>query len=422
MKLKAKFLLPALFWIPAVATGLIAVLYARLVEKALAFYHYYCLGHPILFLVLTPALFVFATFLVKQFAPSAGGSGIPQVLQVIHFSSEAESPMKYWDRVSIRTMIVKILSSLVGVMGGASIGREGPTVQIASSIFGLVVRFVQKKGYVIDYRSFLIAGGSAGVAAAFNTPLAGITFAIEEIAESFFFQVKQEVMIAVIISGIVAQAITGDYLYFGHPITGHPSWVIFPEALIIGALCGIAGGIFALLLSSKWSNKILPANWWLRALICGIICAIFGYVSRSESGGAGYETVKRFMDESGSMAPIFGFEKFITTVLSYLSGMAGGIFSPCLSIGAGVGYVIGDLLPFGNLKVCALIGMVSFFAAVVQAPLTSVVIVMEMTDKHILIVPFMIAAYLSNGISKYFMPIPLYRKMAQFPHSGESQN
>ncbi len=419
IKLKSNFVTPALFLIPAIITGCFAVIYARIIEKTLFLYHFYCHSHSALFLIITPLCFILAAFLVKKFAPEAGGSGIPQILHAIHTSTNDGAFLKNINHVSLRTIIVKLLSSTIGTLGGASIGREGPTVQISSSIFCQVAKFAQKRGYTVDYRSFLIAGGSAGVAAAFNAPLAGITFAIEEIAEGFFFKFKQIVMVAVIVAGVTSEVIMGDYPYFGYPSVTKPSWFIIPEALLIGIVCGLAGAFFAFLLSTKWIDKIVPTKWWIRALYCGIVCGLFGYFSQSESGGAGYESVKNFMNSNGTLTPYFALERFVTTIFSYISGMAGGIFAPCLSIGAGFGYLVEILFSFNTPKICAMIGMVAFFSAVVHAPLTSVMIVMEMTDEHILIIPFLIGAYLSHAISKFFVPVPLYRKLAKIPHEND---
>ncbi len=409
----SKLLLPLLYWLPAILTGCIAVLYARLFDETFKLYREAFSAHALLVSLLTPLGFLTAAALVKKVAPQAGGSGIPQVLHAIHEApAGVDAFPSHKDKVSLKTMFVKIFSSGVAMLSGASIGREGPTVQIASSVFGVAVRFARRRGWKIDYRSFLIAGGSAGVAAAFNTPLAGITFAIEEIAENYFFQFRQEVMITVIIAGITAQALVGDYLYFGHPATAKPSLLVLPAGLLIGLLAGAAGGIFALLLSTKKLHRVLPDRWWLRALACGAVCAALAYATHGDTSGSGYGIVKNVMDGEGGFRLSFGIEKFVATVLSYLSGAAGGIFSPCLAIGAGFGYAIGELAGLGMPRICALLGMVSFFSGAVQAPLTSVIIVMEMTDEHILVIPFMIAAYVSYGVSKLMMPEPLYRKLA----------
>ncbi|MGH7740377.1 MAG: chloride channel protein, partial [bacterium] len=313
--------------------------------------------------------------------------------------------------VSIKTAAVKVLSTAVGILGGASIGREGPTVQIASSVFAWTALRARFYFGLRDFRSFLVAGASAGIAAAFNTPLAGITFALEEIAASTFSQFKRVVMLSVIVGGITAQALSGNYSYFGHPYIEDPSLTIIPIAILIGIGGGVFGGLFSKILSHPLG--MLPKKWWKRALVCGLFCTAFCFLSNGDTAGSGYETTRRFMDNpTGTLPLIFFPEKFLTTVFSYFSGMAGGIFSPCLSIGAGMGFTLGHWSNAVDLKACSLIGMVAFFSGVVQAPLTGVIIIMEMTDQSLLIVPFMIAAFLAHGIGKLIMPTPLYHYLA----------
>jgi H+/Cl- antiporter ClcA len=172
------------------------------------------------------------------------------------------------------------------------------------------------------------------------------------------------------------------------------------------------GGFFSRILTSPLRN-ILPQHWVLRALVCGGVCAVFCFLSNGDTSGSGYEVTRKFMDNPDGSLPMFFFgEKFMTTVFSYLSGMAGGIFSPSLSIGAGMGFTLAKLFHLVNLKACALIGMVAFFSGVVQAPLTGVIIIMEMTDQSMLIVPFMIAAFVAHGVGKLIMPVPLYHYLA----------
>jgi H+/Cl- antiporter ClcA len=397
--------------VAAVIVGLSAYFYAKLIALAHDLFMRGYEDHPYYLALLAPLLFIAATWLVVRFAPEAKGSGIPQVLQAIEKVTpqnpqEINSPL-----VSVKTACWKVVSSTVGILGGASIGREGPTVQIASSVFAWTARHARTYFGLRDFRSFLVAGASAGIAAAFNTPLAGITFALEEIAEATFSQFKRVVMLAVIVAGITAQALGGNYLYFGHPFIQNPSLTIISSAVILGVAGGVFGGFFAKAISSPL--KMLPRSWWLRALVCGLICSGFGLLSNGDTAGSGYETTRKFMDDPQGTLPLLFFpEKFLTTVFSYLSGMAGGIFSPCLSIGAGMGFTLGKLSLAVDLKACALIGMVAFFSGAVQAPLTAVIIIMEMTDQSMLIVPFMIAAFLAHGIGKVIMPTPLYRFLA----------
>jgi H+/Cl- antiporter ClcA len=362
-----------------------------------------------------------ATSLVKRFAPDAKGSGIPQVLLAIEKAKNEPEAEHTWRTklVSLRTAGVKVLSSTVGILGGASIGREGPTVQIAASGFAWIARRARRFSPSIDLQSYLIAGAGAGVAAAFNTPLAGITFAMEELAEGAFGPYRQRVMLAVIIAGITAQALLGNYLYFGHPRVNVPNLIIVPAAILIGVVGGIFGGAFARLLAFPALTR-LPKAWRVRALVCGIVCAMIGLLTNGATAGSGYEVTAQALAAPGveDASIIFPLLKLTTTVLSYLSGMAGGIFSPSLSIGAAFGIAIAKLVHFVNFRACALIGMVAFFSGAVQAPLTAVIIVMEMTDEHILIIPFMIAAFLAHGIGRLLMPKPLYRYLAERHQEG----
>jgi H+/Cl- antiporter ClcA len=406
----------ASIWVGSAAVGIAAILYARMVNVAQAYYLKMFHQHALIISSLAPLFFLAATGLVRRFAPDAKGSGIPQVLEAIEMTEKPATAQSAWstDLVSMKTAGVKVLSSLVGFLGGASIGREGPTVQIAASSFAWIAKITKKKVPHISLHGYLVAGAAAGVAAAFNTPLAGITFAIEEIAENAFGAFRQMVMLSVIIAGITAQAILGNYLYFGHPSAEAVTPILLPQALLIGLIAGCAGGAFSKLLSNPAITK-LPEKWWPRALACGVICGAIGYYTNGASAGTGYEitqtTLSRSnMDEVNVFFPVL---KLITTVLSYLSGMAGGIFSPCVSIGASIGVTVAKLAHFANFKACTLMGMVAFFAGAVQAPLTAVIIVMEMTDEHILILPFMISAFVGHGIAKTFMKEPLYRVLAK---------
>jgi len=403
----------ASFWITALIVGVLSVLYAQLINFSQG--HFFSFFHrfPLMVSAASPVIFLSAVFAVRYFAPEAKGSGIPQVLQAIHLGEKDFHSNEHLSKfVSIKTACVKVLSTTLGILGGASVGREGPTVQIAASLFSWTAQKTSRWVPKLDFQSYLVAGGAAGVAAAFNTPLAGIAFALEEIGETKFPKFKESVMLSVIISGIAAQALAGDYLYFGHPVLETPSPRIIFDALSIGILGGLAGGLFAWILSRP-SFAILPKHWVKRAVFCGLLCAGINFLTNADTAGSGYEVTRRMMDSTdGAFPPFFFFQKFVTTALSYLSGMAGGIFSPCLAIGAGLGIAVSTLAHIGSLKICALIGMVAFFSGVVQAPLTAVIIVMEMTDKHVLIIPLMIAAYLSQAIARRIMPISLYRHLA----------
>lgn len=294
-------------------------------------------------------------------------------------------------------------------------------MQVAASLFAFTARYSRRWFGSIDPQSYLIAGAAAGISAAFNTPLAGITFALEETAQTAFAQFKRTVMLAVVVGGITALALGGNYLYFGHPVLEEPGYGIYPVALLLGLLGGLFGCLFAHILAHA-KIGFLPSSWYKRALVCGILCAGFMILSEGDTAGSGYQVTKEFMESSDAALPLLHFPmKFLSTVFSYLSGMAGGVFSPCLSIGAGMGSTAAALFDFSDPKACALIGMVAFFSGVVQAPLTAVIIIMEMTDQSLLIIPFLIAAFAAQGIGRLLMPVPLYRQLAMtgFPDQPE---
>lgn len=415
---QSKAILNSAFWISAGLIGLAAVMYAKLIAFFQGIFFDNFSKSPIIVSSLGPFLFVGATWLVKRFAPDAKGSGIPQVLTAIEQSSSHKGDDQFsWGSplVSIRTAIVKILSSSVGILGGASIGREGPTVQIAAAGFtwigGKIRRFVPH----LDFQTFLVAGSAAGVAAAFNTPIAGIAFAVEELGGGALGAVRQFVMLAIIVSGVIAQGIGGNYLYFGHPLfTNVNVGLLLTEAVGIGIVGGLLGGLFAKILAEPAVTK-LPNHWLSRAFAAGVICTVIGYYTQGATAGSGYEATINILNggKIEDVSIFFPILKLTTTILSYLSGMAGGIFSPSLSIGAGIGLSIAKIVGLVNFRACALLGMVAFFSGAVRAPLTAVIIVMEMTDEHMLALPFMIAAYIAFSAGKRVMAEPLYHYLAR---------
>lgn len=403
-------------WVSAISVGLCAVLFAKAIALVQSAYLSWFSHSPLSSALISPLLFVLSAAIVRKTAPNAKGSGIPQVLKALDSSMTTHGSESTWRSplISIRTALFKVISALVAIAGGASIGREGPTVQISASVFAAIGRLTKKRLHRVELKSLLTAGAAAGVAAAFNTPLAGITFAIEDIIDGSFSSFRQTTMLAVIASGITAQALLGDYLFFGFPTLEPPNFTVVYQAIAIGALGGVLGGIFARILAYPKLTQ-LPTHWIWRALICGSICSIIGILSHGATAGSGYEATEKVLTSSNSdsVQLLFPVLKLVTTILSYLSGIAGGIFSPSLSIGAGIGLSFAKLFHLVNFKTCALLGMVAFFTAVVQAPLTAVIIVTEMTDRHILILPFMIAALVSQTIGKRIMPTPLYHHLAK---------
>lgn len=411
---RSKTILLASFWIAALFVGVAAVLFEHLISFAQNWYFRFYAENKVFVSLATPLLFLISVALVRLIAPTAKGSGIPQALKATMLSLGSYKTAVKSQLVSIRAAGIKVVSTTLGILAGASIGREGPTVQISTAIFAWIGARTKKFFPQADFHSYLVAGSAAGVAAAFNTPLAGITFALEEIAEGSFAQIKQTVMVSVILAGITTQVLVGNYLYFGHPVLEDPGFQVILPAVLIGLIGGLLGGLFAKLLALNLFEK-WKLTWWHKALLCGAIVGGVNFLTASQSAGTGYEFSQKIMDSTaGELGPQVWITlgKLVTTVFSFLSGMAGGIFSPSLAIGAGIGSSFAQFTELGGIQVCALLGMAAFFTGAVQAPLTAVIIVMEMTDLHSLILPLMMAAFVAQGISKIIMPVSIYRTLA----------
>ncbi|MES2456609.1 MAG: chloride channel protein [Bacteroidota bacterium] len=204
------------FWGASIITGLIAVIYTKLFLLAESVTKYIYHEHAWGLFILTPLCFLLAWWIVVRYAPFARGSGIPQVVAAIQITGpNKESQVSRF--LSIRVMLVKITSSLIMAAGGAAIGREGPTIQIAASVFKKVNDLLPVWWPKVAKKNMIITGAAAGLAAAFNTPLGGIVFAIEELTRTHFSYFKTAIFSSVIIAGLTAQGILGPYLYLGYP-------------------------------------------------------------------------------------------------------------------------------------------------------------------------------------------------------------
>ena len=306
-----------------------------------------------------------------------------------------------------------------GIIGGASIGREGPTVQIAASGFAWVGRRIRKVVPHVDFQTYLISGAAAGVAAAFNTPPCRNYICSRRNCRWNFWAISPKSHVVGHYFRDTTKAVLGDYLYFGHPVFSKSDLMVIPEAFLIGTLGGLFGGGFAKLLAYPKLTQ-LPERWWPRALTCGILCSIIGLLTHGDTAGSGYEVTKRALESTNleNASLLFPLAKLSTTVCVYFIGNGRRHFFSQPFNWCRIGYSSRETCAFCEFSDAALMGMVAFFSGVVQAPLTAVIIVMEMTDEHILILPFMISAFLAHGVGKWIMPIPLYRFLANRHQEG----
>jgi H+/Cl- antiporter ClcA len=401
-----------IFLVGGLCVGGAAVLMALLADKAQDLFRRLIDNSQYWALLVTPLGFGIAVLLARTVFPNSQGSGIPQVIA----ARRIDDPVKRNALVSLRVAVGKIVVMMIGLLCGASIGREGPTVQVGASIMG----FIGRKAPMIYQQNLLLAGAAAGIAAAFNTPLAGIVFGIEELSRSFEAKANGLVIGCIIAAGVTSLAILGDYTYFGSTAATLPLgkvWLVVPFCAIAG---GLLGGLFSRILilclsgdKTRGIRKIVTQRPLVFAVACGLGVALCGLAGHHSSYGTGYTEARAILHGTSDLTLLFLPLKFLSTVFSAVSGIPGGVFAPSLSIGAGLGaefHAIFESIPVGAL---ALIGMASYLAGVVQTPITSFVIVSEMTQDHAMVIPLMVAALIADAVSKLVCKDGLYHALSK---------
>ncbi|MDA8231363.1 MAG: chloride channel protein [Magnetospirillum sp.] len=402
------------FWIGAVAISLVAIAFAKAANVANDAFHVLIHPRPAMALLVTPLGLGLALWMTRRFFPGSEGSGIPQAIAALEMTEAASRQAV----LSLRIAAGKILLTLLALCSGASVGREGPTAQIGSSIMHAVGQSLRLSHREVQ-RALILAGGAAGVAAAFNTPLAGVVFAIEELSRSFEERTSGTVFSAVILAGIASLAILGNYHYFGHTAASLSLGRGWVAVFVCGGIGGLAGGVFSqsLILAARHGlpgplGRLKAGRPVAFAVGCGLVLAVIGLLTGSATYGTGYDEAQTLL-HGASLPDGFALAKIAATIVSYLSGIPGGIFAPSLAAGAGIGADVAKLLPMVPAGAVILLGMVAYFAGVVQAPITAVVIVLEMTDNNEMTIPLMASALVAFGASRLLCPEPFYKALAQ---------
>jgi H+/Cl- antiporter ClcA len=391
----------------AIVVGLVALLFANLANDVIAIFKGWVANISWLPLILTPVGVAAIAIATRRFTPEGKGSGIPQVIAATDDPENSLGTL-----ISLRVGIAKLLMTAAGLLAGASVGREGPTVQVSAAIMATLHRVFR----VPITSGVIIAGGAAGVAAAFNTPLAGVAFAIEELANSFEQRVALLVMTAILIAGIVSLGIAGDYVYFGTMPETLSLGRTFLLAPVAGVLGGLSGGLFARLVLALTYNRLRylgplakrPVAW---ALLCGLAIAAIG-IFTGVTWGTGYAEAKAAV-EGAHESLWFGPGKFLATLLSTVAGLPGGIFSPSLATGAGVGNLLCLLFPNDPRGAVVLLGMTAYFTGVVRAPLTAVIIIVEATASRGMILPLFASALIADAAGRLVCKEKLYHALAR---------
>ncbi len=412
------FILLALpYQVSAVLTALIAVGYTKLFQLAHHWNHDLLAERPYMVLVSTPLAFVLSWWLVRYFSPMSGGSGIPQLMAAVEVARDEERSDGSWRFLNVRIILVKIASSLAMAFGGGSIGREGPTLQLAGSVYRTVHKLLPPFWPKVSRKVMMITGGAAGLSAAFNTPLGGIVFAIEELTRTHIAKFRTAVLSSVILSGMTAQLILGPYLLYGYPkvATVGPSFMY--KLLAISAVCGTLGALSckALLLLDKTRRLLkgwLPQLGFVLALAFtfALLVLTFGHFT----AGSGDRLLDHYLfapDPVPSWKDAAG--RILGSVVSMGAGGAGGVFAPALSSGAAIGGLMGSWFDVGRgeLNMMILGGMCAFLTGVTRSPFTSAILVLEMTDRHSVIFQLMYASMIASVVAHTFDPRSYYERM-----------
>jgi H+/Cl- antiporter ClcA len=400
----------------AVLAGLFVVAFTYLSESAFEWFLHLNKAYPWGVLVWTPALTAFIVWATRRFFPGASGSGIPQVMAAIDPQVDSAARRHF---VSFKLTVAKMGLGAMTMLAGLSAGREGPSVQVAAGVMH-GARHWLRPGSAMNDHALLVAGGAAGIAAAFNAPLAGVVFAIEELSKRMDSRNNTVIISAIVVAGLVSISFFGNLTYFGSIAVPRLSWGAFWPGLVVVVVCGLLGGLFARLLAASIEGLPDRFSYWRHnkpirfAAAAGLLVAVIGVVTGGATFGAGAEEVRHMLAGESDVSRLYFLLKFVATWVTSWSGVPGGIFAPSLSIGAGVGHDVAQILSGPNSALAPsliALGMAAYLAAATQAPLTSFIIVMEMINGRSMVLSLMAAAMLASLIAR-LISRPLYHTLS----------
>jgi H+/Cl- antiporter ClcA len=405
------------FWGGAILVGLVAAVFALMADQADHLFRKIIAYNQYLPLLITPAGFVLTVYLTRKVFSGAEGSGIPQTLIAL-----ADPGSSLSNRLlSMRMVVGKVLMAVLALCSGASLGREGPTVHLGAAILHSLGKYAHLPTRYYE-RGLILTGGGAGIAAAFNTPLAGIIFAIEEMARSYDRRNSGMMLVGVVLAGMTAIVVhQNNYNYYGTtPVALDFSWV-WLGVVVCGVVGGLAGGLFSqvLISASKKLRPYMQTHWVLVVLLCGLIVALLSIISGGAANGTGYLEAKQIVSCAGletctaDYGLMYPFYKILATAATYLTTIPGGLFAPSLASGAGLGADLALLFPVEMASTIVILGMIGYFTGVVQTPITAFVIVMEMTDNQDLVLAMMATALIASATSKLVCKKPIYEALAE---------
>jgi CIC family chloride channel protein len=354
-----------------------------------------------------------ALWLVRRFAPETAGSGIPDLKSVVMGEKQL-----LWKRV----LPVKFLAGVLGIGGGLTLGREGPTVQMGGATGIMVSTWFRVKRGEGERKALISAGAAAGLAAAFNAPLAGLIFALEELNGSFTPVVFVASFLAAVTADVVCRVVTGETPVFAlHGMPG-PSLHALPVAAVLGAVAGLGGVVFnrSLLASLDLFDRLVRWPPFAVGALAGAVVGVAAWLYPEVSGSGSFLSARAL---SGGIAIrwvlVLIVVRFVLTMVSYGSGAAGGIFAPLLVLGSLGGLAVGAAVhataPSWAIfpETFAVLGMGALFTATVRAPLTGIVLMIELTGTYDFMLPLLVSCFAAYGIAEALGDMPIYEALRE---------
>jgi chloride channel protein, CIC family len=363
-----------------------------------------------------PAIFTLLGALIsiaitRRFAPEASGSGIPHLEAVLHRFRKLE-----WERV----LPVKFFGGIIAIGSGLALGREGPTVQMGGAIGDAISRLLKVSER--ERLTLISAGAGAGLAAAFNAPLAGLIFVLEEVRRDFQPIMFGAAFVAAVIADIIARIGSGQFPVFSVPSYQVPPLTSLPIFALLGIIAGLFGVLFnkSLLQTINQFERIPPRFKLPSVVITGGLIGLVGWYSPSLLG-SGHTLAESALKGNLVLTaiPLFFFIRFLLTITSYGTGAPGGIFAPLLGLGALIGLSVGlishnlapDVVPIP--AVFAVVGMAAYFTAIVRAPLTGIMLIVEMTGNYSQMLPLLVSCFCAYAVAEFLKDLPIYEALLE---------
>lgn len=409
--IRSFIVLPVLLLAGSALLGAVAGGFSLVEDYSAAFWHDDQPGRPALWHILMIPFAVGILGMVRQrWFQGTEGTGIPQTIAALN--RPPEDPLRR-RLLSWRVAVGKLILTSGGLLSGASLGREGPTVQIGACLLDRIVN----RRWLPDHlreRGLLLAGGAAGIAASFNAPIAGLVFACEEIGRRFDKRQMPTQVFVVVTACIVAVLLGSRFYFYGRHSVEFGGWWSWLGVLVIAPVAGLLGGCFARLLQVLFPllAGVIRQRPFAVCFGLGLILALCGWLSSGSTIGSGYGQAHALVEGNADYGLVYFCGRFFVTLVTLCSGIPGGLFDPSLSAGAGLGAGFGRLWQPEALQAFVLIGMAAYFAGVVQSPMTAAIILVEMTGAIGLTLPLFAATLIAYQCSRLVCRTSLYESLA----------